>query len=463
MPTVAAPAIITTPTIVAVAVAIAFSSSESLLTLSTSPSCPCGRHCVAAVLCSAMAASLSFGVATPSPLSSSSPLLWSLLWWSWAPHPSAWLNRPRHLAILAGAVGVKVGVVGMPPASQSDLRWWDTGGGWKLVRLAAFSRMWPPVHWDVFALSRFTPRAACANRCKGGASYGGPNHNGGATTATKAITTTTDSKMVTTTTTTAANCLNWKKLQPDRTTTENNRTFGRGWGPAQKCAVGSLRVLWQLMSPCRGVVIAVAAVATIVVVGATALAGLVAVGSACSGAASGRTTNNDDIININDFADPSRSSCQPVPPPPHHWHRKSDCVAWAAKARCEAHRLQLDNGDSEAKTEATANNNHDDDDDDDGRGQQLGCNRRNTTGHGSNDDDHPNNNYDTADRGSNDDDTDGGGGDAAGFCYTTRDCWYGAPVLLQLQLQNSGWRTNRSRSGCCQIGQKTGLNWTFKL
>ncbi|KAH9165146.1 hypothetical protein EDB89DRAFT_1911633 [Lactarius sanguifluus] len=130
-------------------------------------------------------------------------------------------------------------------------------------------------------------------------------------------------------------------------------------------------VLWQLMSPCRGVVIAVAAVATIVVVGATALAGLVAVGSACSGAASGRTTNNNDIININDFADPSRSSCQLVPPPPHHWHRKSDCVAWAAKARCEAHRLQLDNGDSEAKTEATANNNHDDDDDDDDATQRA--------------------------------------------------------------------------------------------
>ncbi|KAH9163395.1 hypothetical protein EDB89DRAFT_1912719 [Lactarius sanguifluus] len=215
------------------------------------------------------------------------------------------------------------------------------------------------------------------------------------------------------------------------------------------------------MSPCRGVVIAVATVATIVVVGATALAGLVAVGSACSGAASGRTTNNDDIININDFADPSRSSCQPVPPPPHHWHRKSDCVAWAAKARCEAHRLQLDNGNSEVKTEATANNNHDDNDDDDD-GQQLGCNRRDTTGHGSNNDDHPNDNYDTADCGSNDDDTDGGGGDVL-VCYTTCDCWYGAPVLLQLQLQNSGWRTNRSRSGCCQIGQKTGLNRTFKL
>ncbi|KAH9172392.1 hypothetical protein EDB89DRAFT_1906247 [Lactarius sanguifluus] len=221
------------------------------------------------------------------------------------------------------------------------------------------------------------------------------------------------------------------------------------------------------MSPCRGVVIAVAAVATIVVVGATALAGLVAVGSACSGAASGRTTNNDDIININDFADPSRSSCQPVPPPPHHWHRKSDCVAWAAKARCEAHRLQLDNGDSEAKTEATANNNHDDDDDDDGddgdhtqhttqymtggRGQQLGCNRRDTTGHGSDDDDHPNNNYDTADRGSNDDDTDGGGGDAAGFCYTTRE-----PQFYRLQPTATGLGYNRLRG--IENNEATGKN-----
>ncbi|KAH9167730.1 hypothetical protein EDB89DRAFT_1908388 [Lactarius sanguifluus] len=151
----------------------------------------------------------------------------------------------------------------------------------------------------------------------------------------------------------------------------------------------------------RGVMVAVTAVAAVVVVGATALAGLVAVGSTCQcslglrwGGASSRgrgrsllmqvvidsahaankpavpgpfithtTTNNDDIIN--DFADLSQSSFQPTLPLPHHWHHKSDCVAWAAKARCEVP-TPTQHGDSKVKTgKATLNNNDDGDDDGD--------------------------------------------------------------------------------------------------
>ncbi|KAH9167419.1 hypothetical protein EDB89DRAFT_1910015 [Lactarius sanguifluus] len=145
MPTVAVPAIITTPAVVAVAVAIVFSSSELLLTLSTSPSCPCGvvgsssvslSQCHGGVVvvrcCDTVTIIVVFTAVVVTVVVESGTT------------PLAWLNRPCRLAILAGAVGVKAGVVGMPPASQSDLRWWDAGGGWKLVRLAAFSRMWPP-------------------------------------------------------------------------------------------------------------------------------------------------------------------------------------------------------------------------------------------------------------------------------------------------------------------------------
>ncbi|KAH9030037.1 hypothetical protein EDB85DRAFT_1891770 [Lactarius pseudohatsudake] len=79
--------------------------------LSTSPSCPGGRRRVAAAPLAVMVES---DIA-----------------------PSAWLNRRRRLAMLAACCA---GVVGMPAASRSC--WWGAGGGWNLVGLAAFSRMW---------------------------------------------------------------------------------------------------------------------------------------------------------------------------------------------------------------------------------------------------------------------------------------------------------------------------------